>query len=46
MPESSQVANAKFQAAAAIRDAALREWGILTSVDKGSLIRSDLLFGL
>ncbi|XP_056699481.1 uncharacterized protein [Spinacia oleracea] len=42
--ESSQVANAKFQAAAAIRDAALREWGILTSVDKGSLISFCLCF--
>ena len=37
--ENSRMANAKFQAAAAIRDASLREWGILTSVDKRSLIR-------
>uniref|UniRef100_A0A803N5Q3 Exportin-4 n=1 Tax=Chenopodium quinoa TaxID=63459 RepID=A0A803N5Q3_CHEQI len=42
--ENSQVANARFQAAAAIRDAALREWGILTSVDKGSLINFCLCF--
>lgn len=38
-PENSQVANARFQAAAAIRDAAIREWGLLTSDDKKSLIR-------
>lgn len=37
--ENSQVANARFQAAAAIRDAAIREWGLLTSDDKRSLIR-------
>lgn len=42
--EHSQVANARFQAAAAIRDAALREWGVLTSVDKGSLISFCLCF--
>ena len=30
---------AKFQAAAAIRDAAIREWSLLTSDDKRSLIR-------
>lgn len=42
--ENSQVANARFQAASAIRDAALREWGILSSVDKGSLISFCLCF--
>lgn len=39
LSENSQVANARFQAAAAIRDAAIREWGFLTSDDKKSLIR-------
>lgn len=33
------MANARFQAAAAIRNAAIREWGFLTSDDKRSLIR-------
>lgn len=42
--ENSQVANARFQAAGAIRDAALREWGILTSADKGGLISFCLCF--
>lgn len=42
--ENSQVANARFQAAAAIRDAAIREWGILTSDDKKSLISFCLCF--
>ncbi|XP_057550159.1 uncharacterized protein LOC130828285 isoform X1 [Amaranthus tricolor] len=42
--ENSRMANAKFQAAAAIRDASLREWGILTSVDKRSLISYCLCF--
>uniref|UniRef100_A0A2P2MR39 Exportin-4 n=1 Tax=Rhizophora mucronata TaxID=61149 RepID=A0A2P2MR39_RHIMU len=37
--ENSQVANARFQAAAAIRDAAIREWSFLTSEDKKNLIR-------
>lgn len=36
--EHSQVANAKFQAASAIRDAAIREWGFLSAEDKRSLI--------
>ena len=38
-PGNSQVPNARFQAAAAIRDAAIREWGFLTADDKRSLIR-------
>lgn len=42
--ENSQVANARFQAAAAIRDAAIREWGLLTSDDKKSLISFCLCF--
>ncbi|XP_077228966.1 exportin-4 protein isoform X2 [Tasmannia lanceolata] len=42
--ENSQLPNARFQAAAAIRDAAIREWGFLTSEDKGSLIRFCLCF--
>lgn len=33
------MANARFQAAAAIRDAAMREWAFLTADDKKSLIR-------
>lgn len=36
--ENSQVANARFQAAAAIRDAAMREWSFLTADEKKSLI--------
>ncbi|CAM8925883.1 unnamed protein product [Rhodiola kirilowii] len=36
--ENSQVANARFQAAAAIRDAALREWGFLTADERRNLI--------
>ncbi|KAJ0967573.1 hypothetical protein J5N97_024490 [Dioscorea zingiberensis] len=36
--ENSHMPNARFQAAAAIRDAALREWGLLTDEDKRSLI--------
>lgn len=39
MSENSQIANARFQAAAAIRDAAIREWGFLSNDDKISLIR-------
>lgn len=37
--ENSQVANARFQAAAAIRDAAIREWGFLAADEIRSLIR-------
>lgn len=37
--ENSQVANARFQAAAAIKDAAIREWGFLSPDDKRNLIR-------
>ncbi|KAK8956358.1 hypothetical protein KSP40_PGU008631 [Platanthera guangdongensis] len=36
--ENSQLPNARFQAASAIRDAAIREWGILTDENKRSLI--------
>jgi hypothetical protein len=44
-PENSQVPNARFQAAAAIRYAAIREWGFLAADDKRSLIRlSYVLF--
>ncbi|WCJ43784.1 Exportin-4 [Euphorbia peplus] len=42
--ENSQVANARFQAAAAIRDAAMREWGFLTNDDKISLISFCLCY--
>lgn len=38
-PENSQVPDARFQAAAAIRDAAIREWGFLTADDRRSLLR-------
>ncbi|KAF3628140.1 hypothetical protein FXO37_29530 [Capsicum annuum] len=37
--ENSQLANARFQAAGAIRDAALREWAFLEVDDKRELIR-------
>ncbi|KAI4350108.1 hypothetical protein L6164_010625 [Bauhinia variegata] len=36
--ENSMVANARFQAAAAIREAAIREWALLTADDKRGLI--------
>ncbi|CAI9091488.1 OLC1v1026537C1 [Oldenlandia corymbosa var. corymbosa] len=36
--ENSQLANARFQAAGAIRDAAIREWAFLTIDDKRGLI--------
>lgn len=36
--ENSQLANARFQAAGAIRDAAIREWGVLTNENRRSLI--------
>ncbi|KAF7805232.1 exportin-4 isoform X1 [Senna tora] len=36
--ENSRVANARFQAAAAIREAAIREWAFLTVDDKRGLI--------
>ncbi|XP_058213432.1 uncharacterized protein LOC131325276 isoform X10 [Rhododendron vialii] len=42
--ENSQVANARFQAAAAIRDAAIREWVFLTDDEKKSLISFCLCF--
>ncbi|XWS64759.1 hypothetical protein CRYUN_Cryun05aG0031000 [Craigia yunnanensis] len=42
--ENSQVANARFQAAAAIRDAAIREWGFLSTEDRRSLICFCLCF--
>ncbi|XP_020259813.1 exportin-4 isoform X1 [Asparagus officinalis] len=36
--ENSQVPTARFQAASAIRDAAIREWGVLTEENRRSLI--------
>ncbi|KAH0972651.1 hypothetical protein GBA52_024807 [Prunus armeniaca] len=42
--ENSQVANARFQAAAAIRNAAIREWGFLSSDNKRSMISFCLCF--
>lgn len=42
-PENSQVPDARFQAAAAIRDAAIREWGFLTADDRRSLLRSTYM---
>ncbi|KAL5566868.1 hypothetical protein UlMin_030032 [Ulmus minor] len=42
--ENSQVADARFQAAAAIRDAAIREWGCLSNDDKRNLISFCLAF--
>ncbi|KAG6700565.1 hypothetical protein I3842_08G118500 [Carya illinoinensis] len=42
--ENSQVPIARFQAAAAIRDAAIREWGFLIADDKRSLISFCLCF--
>lgn len=38
-PENSLMANARFQAATAIRDAAIREWSFLSPDEKKSLIR-------
>lgn len=42
--ENSQMANARFQAAAAIRDAAIREWVFLTADEKRGLISFCLCF--
>ncbi|XP_030503962.2 uncharacterized protein LOC115719167 isoform X1 [Cannabis sativa] len=42
--ENSLVPNARFQAAAAIRDAAIREWSVLTSDDKRNLISFCLCY--
>ncbi|XAR65866.1 hypothetical protein NMG60_11011851, partial [Bertholletia excelsa] len=42
--EKSQVANARFQAAAAIRDAAIREWVLLTGDEKRGLISYCLCY--
>ncbi|XVF06407.1 hypothetical protein REPUB_Repub06bG0046100 [Reevesia pubescens] len=42
--ENSQVANARFQAAAAIRDAAIREWGFLSTEERRSLVSFCLCF--
>lgn len=36
--ENSEVPNARFQAAGAIGDAAIREWGMLTNENRKSLI--------
>lgn len=35
--EHSQMANARFQAAAALQESAIREWGLLTADEKSSL---------
>ncbi|XP_038715218.1 exportin-4 [Tripterygium wilfordii] len=42
--ENSQDPNARFQAAAAIRDAAIREWSFLAADDKKNLISFCLCF--
>ncbi|KAL3520991.1 hypothetical protein ACH5RR_019140 [Cinchona calisaya] len=42
--ENSEMPNARFQAAGAIRDAAIREWGFLTADDKKGLISFSLCF--
>ncbi|KAI5659953.1 hypothetical protein M9H77_28746 [Catharanthus roseus] len=42
--ENSQAPNARFQAAGAIRDAAIREWGFLTADERKSLISFCLCF--
>lgn len=42
--ENSQMPNARFQAAGAIRDAAIREWGFLSTDDKKGLISFCLCF--
>ncbi|KAG2273108.1 hypothetical protein Bca52824_067663 [Brassica carinata] len=39
--ENSQVASARFQAAAAIKEAAIREWSFLSTEDKGHANSSD-----
>ncbi|GER48788.1 exportin-4 [Striga asiatica] len=42
--ENSQMANARFQAAGAIRDAAIREWAFLEAPDRRGLISFCLSF--
>nr|XP_010934314.3 LOW QUALITY PROTEIN: exportin-4-like [Elaeis guineensis] len=42
--ETSQMPNARFQAAGAIGDAAIREWGVLTDENKRSLISFCLCY--
>lgn len=44
--DNSQVPNARFQAATAIRDAAIREWGFLTANDKIKLISYCLNYAM
>ncbi|CAL5194582.1 unnamed protein product [Lathyrus oleraceus] len=44
--ENSLVATARFQAAAAIREAAIREWGFLNADDKKSLISFCLCYAM
>ncbi|KAK7337953.1 hypothetical protein VNO77_18547 [Canavalia gladiata] len=44
--ENSLVATARFQAAAAIREAAIREWVFLTADDKRGLIRFCLCYAM
>lgn len=39
LSENSQLPSARFQAAGAIRDAAIREWGFLEADEKRGLIR-------
>ncbi|KAM7250286.1 hypothetical protein ACFE04_022169 [Oxalis oulophora] len=44
--ENSALANARFQAASAIKDAAIREWSLLASDDKKNLINFCLNFAM
>ncbi|KAF8017869.1 hypothetical protein BT93_H2928 [Corymbia citriodora subsp. variegata] len=44
--ENAQVANARFQAAGSIRDAATREWAFLTAEDRRSLVSFCLGFAM
>ncbi|OWM67306.1 hypothetical protein CDL15_Pgr000758 [Punica granatum] len=44
--KNSQVANARFQAAGAIRDAAIREWSFLSAEDRRNLVNFCICFAL
>ncbi|XP_068654484.1 uncharacterized protein [Aristolochia californica] len=44
--ENSQLPNARFQAAAVIRNAAIREWGFLTKEDRKGLINFCLHYAM
>ncbi|KAG9445689.1 hypothetical protein H6P81_011817 [Aristolochia fimbriata] len=44
--ENSQLPNARFQAAAVIRNAAIREWGFLSKGDRKGLINFCLLYAM